>query len=62
MTNRKYFNESHKKYSETCQKEVAEMSKTALSEEEFRAQIERNRTESIRWAEEEFKLKEHVKK
>ena len=47
---RKYFNESHKRYSEACQKEVAEMSKHPLSEEEFRAQIERNRKESIRRA------------
>lgn len=51
MTQRKYFNESHKNYSEACQKEVAEMSQHALSEEEFRAQIERNREESIRRAE-----------
>ena len=34
---RKYFSESHKKYSEACQKEVAEMSKHPLSHEAFRA-------------------------
>ena len=38
-----YFNESHRKYSEACQKEVAETSKYILSEEAFRAQIKRNR-------------------
>ena len=47
---RTYFSESHKKYSEACQKEVAEMSKHPLSEEEFRAQIRRNREESMRRA------------
>ena len=45
---RKYFNESHRKYSEACQKEVAETSKYILSEEAFRAQIKRNREESER--------------
>lgn len=44
---RKYFNESHRKYSEACQKEVAETSKLLLSEEAFREQIRRNREESI---------------
>lgn len=43
---RKYFNESHRKYSEACQKEVAETSKYILSEEAFRAQIKRNREEN----------------
>ena len=38
-----YFNESHRKYSKACQKEVAETSKYILSEEAFRAQIKRNR-------------------
>lgn len=47
---RTYFNESHKRYSEACQKEVEEMSKHPLSEEEFREQIRRNREESIRRA------------
>ena len=47
---RTYFNESHKKCSEACQQEVAEMSKQPLSEEQFRAQIDRNREESIRRA------------
>ena len=45
---RKYFNESHRKYSEACQKEVEEMSKHPLSHEQFRAQIKRNREESER--------------
>lgn len=45
---RKYFNESHRRYSEACQKEVSEMSRHPLSHEEFRAQIRRNREESIR--------------
>ena len=52
MRTRKYFNESHRKYSEACQKEVEEMSKYALSEEDFREQIRRNREESIRRAQE----------
>ena len=47
---RTYFNESHKKCSEACQQEVAEMSKQPLSEEQFRAQIDRNREASIRRA------------
>ena len=47
---RKYFNESHRKYSEACQREVEEMSKHPLSHEEFREQIRRNREESIRRA------------
>ena len=32
---RKYLGESHKKYSEACQKEVAEMSKHPLSHEDI---------------------------
>ena len=43
---RKYLGEFHKKYSEACQKEVAEMSKHPLSHDEFLAQIERNRRPS----------------
>ena len=42
-----YFNESHRKYSKACQKEVAETSKYILSEEAFRAQIKRNRAKSV---------------
>ena len=38
-----YINESHRKYSEACQKEVAEMSKNPLSAEEKEAQMDRNR-------------------
>ena len=40
---KKYINESHRKYSEACQKEVAEMSKNPLSAEEKEAQMDRNR-------------------
>ena len=47
---RRYFSESHKTYSEACQREVEEMSKHPLSHEEFRAQIKRNREESLRRA------------
>ena len=50
MRKRTYFNESHRKYSEACQREVEEMDKHALGHEEFREQIRRNREESIRRA------------
>ena len=38
-----YFNENHRKYSEACQKEIAEMAKTPLSTEEKEEQMRRNR-------------------
>ena len=37
-----YISESHRKYSEECQKEVAEMSKHPLPADEKEAQMERN--------------------
>ena len=43
----KYINESHKKYSEACQKEVAEMSKHPLTTEEKEAQMDRNKRLSM---------------
>ena len=50
MSNRTYINESHRKYSEECQKAVEEMSKHPLSHEQLREQMRRNREESIRQA------------
>lgn len=47
---RKYFKESHKAYSEACQKEVEVISKHPMTEERFREQNRRNREESIRHA------------
>ena len=47
---RKYFNESHRKYSEACQKEVEEMSKHALSNEAFFKQAKKNHEESLKAA------------
>ena len=44
---RKYISESHRKYSEACQKEVAEMSKHPLSAEQKEAQMNRNRRISM---------------
>ena len=47
---RKYISESHRKYSEACQKEVAEMSKHPLSAEQKEAQMRRNKRQSERRA------------
>lgn len=44
---RKYINESHRKYSEALQKEVAEMSRHPLSAEQKEAQMERNLKTSL---------------
>ena len=38
MTNRTYFGESHKQYSEACLKAVERMAKHPLTEEQFMAQ------------------------
>lgn len=43
---RKYLNESHRKYSEACQKEVAEMSRRPLSAELKERQMRHNRENS----------------
>lgn len=43
MVKQTYFSESHKKYSEACQKEVAEMSKRQYSFEDVLAQSLRNK-------------------
>ncbi len=50
MDNRTYINESHRKYSEECQKAVEEMTKHPLSHEQLREQMRRNREESLRRA------------
>ena len=47
---RKYISESHRKYSEACQKEVEEMSKHPLTAEEKQAQMDRNMQLSIQRA------------
>lgn len=44
---KKYISESHRKYSEACQKEVEEMSKHPLTVEEKEAQMDRNRRISM---------------
>lgn len=44
---RKYINDSHKKYSEACQKEVAEMSKHPLSCEQKEQQMLTNKMKSF---------------
>ena len=44
---RKYISESHKRYSEACQKEVAEMSMNPLTAEEKEAQMDRNKRLSM---------------
>lgn len=44
---KKYISESHRKYSEACQREVAEMSKHPLTAEEKEAQMDRNRRLSM---------------
>lgn len=43
---RKYLNESHKEYSEACQKEVEEMGQQPLTHEEFLEQIAEQNRES----------------
>ena len=43
---RRYLSESHKAYSEACQKEVEEMRQHPLTHEEFLEQIERQRKAS----------------
>ena len=40
---KKYISESHRKYSEACQKEVAEMSMNPLTAEEKEEQMRRNK-------------------
>ena len=44
---KKYISESHRKYSEACQKEVEEMSKHPLTAEEKEAQMDRNKRLSM---------------
>lgn len=55
MANKTYINESHRKYSEACQKEVDEMSKHPLSHEQMLAQMRRNHEESVKAATQESK-------
>ena len=47
MRKRTYLSETHRKYSEACQREVEEMSKHPLSHEELREQMRRNRKASL---------------
>jgi len=42
MAERTYINESHRKYEEACMREVEEMAKHPLSNEQFVAQCLRN--------------------
>ena len=44
---KKYISESHRKYSEACQKEVEEMSMNPLTAEEKEAQMDRNKRLSM---------------
>jgi hypothetical protein len=48
MANRTYTSESHRKYSEACQREVDEMAKHPLSIEQMEEQMDRNRAEILR--------------
>lgn len=48
MSIRTYINESHRKYVEACEKEIEEMAKHPLSNEEFIAQSIRNREAAIK--------------
>ena len=43
---KEYLNESHKRYSQACQEEVAEMSRRPLSAELKERQMRRNRENS----------------
>lgn len=54
MNQRTYINESHRRVSEACQKEVEEMSKHPLSHEDFIAQCLRNRAQSYEQEAQEF--------
>ena len=47
MTRRTYINESHRQYSEACQKEVEKMSMHPLSWEEMNAQMKRNHRDAL---------------
>lgn len=47
MRKRTYISESHRKYSEACQREVEEMSKHPLSHEQLEEQMRRNRHKSL---------------
>jgi len=47
MPNRTYLSESHRKYSEACQKEVERMAQHPLSAEQKAEQMRRNRLLSI---------------
>ena len=48
MAERTYINESHRKYEEACMREVEEMAKHPLSNEQFVAQCLRNREDAMR--------------
>lgn len=46
--NRTYINESHREYSEACQREVEEMLRHPLTVEQMEEQMDRNRAEILR--------------
>ena len=48
MAERTYINESHRKYEEACMREVEEMAKHPLTNEQFVAQCLRNREDAMR--------------
>ena len=57
---KKYINESHRKYSEACQKEVAEMCKHPLTAEEKEEQMRRNKRLSFLRATQRNKPTENI--
>lgn len=54
MAKRTYINESHRRYSESCQRAVDEMKKHPLTHEQLREQMRRNREEHLRRVAEEM--------
>ena len=48
MAERTYINESHRKYEDACMREVEEMAKHPLTNEQFVAQCLRNREDAMR--------------
>ncbi|MBR6269383.1 MAG: hypothetical protein IKR30_02285 [Bacteroidales bacterium] len=57
---KKYLNESHRQYSEACQKEVADMMKHPLSAEEKEAQMLRNKYGSPLYREPREEMEQHA--
>lgn len=48
MAQRTFINDSHRKYEEACMKEVAEMSRHPLSNEQFFQQSRRNKEQAMK--------------